>query len=451
MKIHLIAVGGAVMHNIALALQQNGHIVTGSDDEIYNPARDRLAAAGLLPADYGWFPEKLTSDLDVVILGMHARADNPELARAKEMGLHVVSYPEYIYEHARNKTRIVVTGSHGKTTTTSMIMHILQHAGKQFDYLVGAMLEGFNTMVQFSDAPIMVIEGDEYLASPVDRVPKMLLYKANIAISTGVAWDHINVFPTFENYTAQFSLLADSIEPNGTWIYYANDTYLKAISKEKSRPLTLHGYRAFRSETMNGENFLLGKKGLRAPLSIFGKHNLENLRAAYLACQQVGVTDAEFFAAVSSFKGAAKRLQLLKKTDTGIAYLDFAHAPSKVKATVAAVKAQFPNRKLVACVELHTFSSLNLNFLPHYKATLEAADIALVLYSEHTLKMKKMPELPTGVVAQHFAHPNLQVFTDSETFKKALQTINCHDKTLLLMTSGTFGGLDVKVLAEELL
>jgi UDP-N-acetylmuramate: L-alanyl-gamma-D-glutamyl-meso-diaminopimelate ligase len=451
MKIHLIATGGAVMHNIALALQQNGHTVTGSDDEIYNPARDRLAAAGLLPAEYGWFPEKLTADLDCVILGMHARADNPELARAKEMGLNVVSYPEFMYHHARNKTRIVVTGSHGKTTTTSMIMHILRHAGRKFDYLVGAMLEGFDTMVQFSDAPIMVIEGDEYLASPVDRVPKMLLYKANIAISTGVAWDHINVFPTFENYTEQFSLLADSIEPNGTWIYYANDKYLKAIAKEKQRPLHLHAYRAFRSETVNGENFLLGKKGLRAPLGIFGKHNLENLRAAYLACKEVGVTDAEFFAAVSSFKGAAKRLQLLKKTEKAMAYLDFAHAPSKVKATVAAVKAQFPTKKLVACVELHTFSSLNLNFLPHYKATLEAADIALVLYSEHTLKMKKMPDLQPDVVAQHFAHPNLQVFTESASFKKALQTIGCQDKTLLLMTSGTFGGLDVKVLVEELL
>ncbi len=467
MKIHLIAIGGAAMHNLALALHQNGHAVTGSDDEIYNPALSRLEKSGLLPVAFGWFPEKITADLDVIILGMHARIDNPELIRAQALGLKIYSYPEFIYQHAKDKKRVVVAGSHGKTSTTSMIMHVLKFYNRDFDYLVGAMLEGFDTMVRLSDAPVMVIEGDEYLASPIDRVPKIHHYKPDVAIITGIAWDHINVFPTYQNYVEQFEIFIKTINTvdagnpdksgEGVLFYYGHDKDLVEISKKatcRTQAYVSPDMTMFRRKLMpyqikdiDGKEVYFG----HTKLSVFGEHNLANLNAAYLACRELGVTTEDFFKAISNFKGAAKRLQTLHKTKTSIAFLDFAHAPSKVNATVKAVSAEYPNRKLLACLELHTFSSLNKAFLPQYAETMNAADEAIVFFNEHTLAMKKMPPLSIEEVKAYFQHKNLQVFTDNQVFKAYLEEKKFDNLNLLLMTSGTFGGLDLKKIAKDLL
>ena len=470
MRIHLIAIGGAVMHNLALALKQNGHVVTGSDDEIYEPARSRLVAADLLPDTEGWSPDRISLELDAVILGMHARKDNPELARAEELGIKIYSFPEFIYENSKTKKRIVIAGSHGKTTTTSMIMHVLQHAGRDFDYLVGALLEGFETMVRLSDAPIIVIEGDEYLSSAIDLQPKIMHYRPHIAIITGVAWDHMNVFPTFENYVEQFEKFIQTIEiehaqpttyeenaaeiqqiTEGSLFWYAKDLELKRIAATTTHCKST-SYDAFKSDIKRGKTVLLTDDGKReVPLEVFGEHNLANLKAAYLVCREIGLSDDEFFKAIPTFKGAAKRLQLLAKTKSSVAYLDFAHAPSKVKATIQAVKAQFPKRHLVAALELHTFSSLSKTFLPQYRKTMNAADEAIVFFNEHTLAMKKMPPLSIGEVKAYFGHPNLRVFTDNQVLKRHLEKQEFHGQNLLLMTSGTFVGLDLKELAEGLL
>jgi UDP-N-acetylmuramate: L-alanyl-gamma-D-glutamyl-meso-diaminopimelate ligase len=455
MRIHLIATGGSAMHNLALALHHNGHHVTGSDDEIYNPAADRLAKYGLLPAAFGWFPEKITADLDAVILGMHARKDNPELARAQALGLKIYSYPSFLYEHAKNKKRVVIAGSHGKTTTTSMIMHVLQHCKLDFDYLVGALLEGFETMVRLSDAPIMVIEGDEYLSSPIDLQPKIAHYKPHIAIITGIAWDHINVFPTFETYINAFRNFIQTIDNQGHLYFYGGDKDLMNLISEMAKsgqrlPNHRAAYYPFASVIKKGKTYLKNNAQL-VPLEVFGGHNLSNLNAAYHVCKALEISDVDFFTAIQDFKGAAKRLQTLAIAKSSNAFLDFAHAPSKVAATVAAMKAQYKRRKLLACLELHTFSSLNKNFLPLYQDTMNAADEAIVFFNEHTFKMKKMPPLSPDEVKAFFNHPNLQVFTDNQALVAHLEKQSFKSRNLLLMTSGTFNGLNLKELAVRLL
>lgn len=445
-----------MMHNLALALKQNGHAVTGSDDEIYEPARSRLKAFDLLPDREGWQTSRISTDLDAVILGMHARKDNPELLKAQALGVPIYSFPEFICNHAAQKTRIVVAGSHGKTTTTSMIMHVLRHAGRDFDYLVGALLEGFDTMVRLSDAPVMVIEGDEYLASPLDLRPKIMHYKPHVAIITGVAWDHANVFPTFENYVLQFDNFIKTLDTDlsrynreGSLFWYKHDKELQVIASETA--CKSMSYEAFDSDIAEGKTVLKTVDGRRVHLEVFGDHNLANLKAAYLACREIGVTDDEFFAAIPTFKGAAKRLQILAKAQTSIAFLDFAHAPSKVKATIDAMHAQYPKRQLVACLELHTFSSLSKSFLPQYEQTMNAADEAVVFFNEHTLAMKKMPPLSIEEVKAFFNHPNLNVFTDNQKLVAYLKERTFKNRNLLLMTSGTFVGLNLKELATDLL
>ena len=456
MRIHLIAIGGSAMHNLALALYYNHHTVSGSDDEIYNPARDRLAKTGLLPASEGWFPNKITKDIDVIILGMHARPDNPELKKAQELGLRIMSYPEFIFEHSKDKKRVVVAGSHGKTTTTSMILHVLKSIDQstykkdlRFDYLVGAQLEGFDRMVQLSDAPIMVIEGDEYLSSPIDRRPKFLHYQPHISIVTGVAWDHINVFPTFKNYVDQFDLFFKSINKKGKVFYYEKDKHLRSIVK-KNPSINAMPYQGFSSKIKDGQTILITDRKEEVPLKIFGKHNLENLKAAYFVCKSLGVRNADFFKTIQTFDGAAKRLQLLREEKDFIAFLDFAHAPSKVEATIKALKNQYKKRSLVACVELHTFSSLNKQFLKEYKKTMDKADEAIVFFSEHTLKMKKLPKITGKDIKTAFGHPNLKVFTDNEKLQKHLKKQKWNDQNLLMMTSGTYGGMNLKEFVEGL-
>ncbi len=450
MRIHLIAMGGAVMHNLALALQKNGHFITGSDDEIYNPAKDRLEKAGLLPKKFGWFPEKIQPDLDFVILGMHARADNPELKRALESGTKVYSFPEFIYQHSKDKKRVVVAGSHGKTTTTSMIMHVLRQVGIDFDYLVGAQLDGFETMVQLSDAPIMVIEGDEYLSSPIDRRPKFLHYQPNVTIITGVAWDHINVFPTYEEYCHQFELLLENMEPDANLFYYEHDKDLGEIVNRTQSTIAALPYKEFDSTVMEGKTRVMTPQKTEIELQIFGNHNLANLAAARLACLELGVSEAQFWAASKTFAGAAKRLQKLVDGPQFSAWLDFAHAPSKARATVKAVKQVNPARKLIACLELHTYSSLNKAFLPLYADSLDPAEVACVFYSPHTLEMKKMPPIDIAEVREAFGLPELHVFTQRADFQAFLSQQNLENTNLLLMSSGNFGGMDIPTFVKGL-
>ncbi len=449
--VHLIAVGGSVMHNLAIALRRKGYQVTGSDDEIYDPARTRLQKEGILPAEMGWFPEKIHADLDAVILGMHARKDNPELLRAQELGLPIYSYPDYFYQQSLDKQRVVIAGSHGKTSITSMILHALRFHNRKFDYLVGAQLEGFDAMVKLSDdAPIIVVEGDEYPASPTDLVPKFLLYHPHVALISGIAWDHVNIYPTWEGYVEQFEKLADTLPKSGVLIFDETDDMLDVIGKNERRDVRAVPYEAHPHKIVNGQTFLISKQYGEVPLLIFGEHNMKNISGALAVCEEVGLSTEQFYRAIQTFKGAANRLELLAKSDKTLIYKDFAHAPSKVEATVQAAKAQYPHRKLVACVELHTFSSLNKVFLSQYHGKLAAADVAAVFYSPHTLEHKRLPPISPQEVAEAFGKENLRVFTDSQALKDFLLAQNYTNANLLMMSSGTFGGLNLKELAAEI-
>ena len=448
MRIHFIAIGGSAMHNLAIALHKKGFKVTGSDDVIFEPSSSRLANYGLLPKENGWFEANITEDLDAVILGMHARLDNPELLKAQAMGLKIYSYPEYIYEQSKDKLRVVIGGSHGKTTITSMILHVLNYYQKDFDYLVGAQLAGFETMVKITDsAPVIIIEGDEYLASPIDRRPKFHLYKANIGVISGIAWDHINVFPTFVDYISQFNKFIETIFPNGKLIYCENDLELRNIVINSKENIEKIPYAIPAHEVIDGITYLLPQ---HTPLSVFGDHNLMNLNAAKLVCEQLGILSADFDVAISSFTGAAKRLELLNSVKQTSVYKDFAHSPSKLKATIEAVKAQFVDRKLVACIELHTFSSLNKAFLQEYENTMNEADTAIVYIDEKTFKHKKMEPLDEADVRTSFNDQNIIFFNEAGTLEAYLRGLNFEQTNLLLMSSGNFGGMDLVKLALEL-
>ncbi len=448
MRIHFIAIGGSAMHNLAIALHKKGFEVTGSDDAIFEPSLSRLAKQGILPDKMGWNENQITPDLDAVILGMHAFPDNPELIKAQKLNLKIYSYPEYIYEQTKEKLRVVIGGSHGKTTITSMILHVLNHYGHDFDYLVGAQLAGFDTMVKITNsAPVVIIEGDEYLASPIDRRPKFHLYKANIAVISGIAWDHINVFPTFENYIRQFEIFIDTIQPNGKLIYCETDEELKHLVDRSVANIEKTGYSIPEHTVVDGITYLLPRE---IPLHIFGDHNLMNLNAAKLVCEELGINSADFEEAISSFKGASKRLELLASRDETNVYKDFAHSPSKLKATIEAVKLQFGNRKLVACIELHTFSSLNKEFLLQYENTMEKADFPIVYIDEKTFVHKKITPFEALDVQTAFKNSKLHFFKDTAELKNYLLSINFKNTNLLLMSSGNFGGMDLVRVANEL-
>lgn len=450
MKVHFIAIGGSAMHNLALALKKKGFEVTGSDDEILEPSRSRLKNAGILPESIGWFPEKIHAGLDAVILGMHARAENPELIRAKELGLKIFSYPEYLYEQSKDKKRIVIGGSHGKTTITAMILHVLNYHRKSFDYMVGAQLQGFDTMVQLShEAPLIVLEGDEYLSSPIDRRPKFHLYKADIGLISGIAWDHINVFPTFDNYVEQFRIFANAIPSDGALIYCSNDAEVKKVAEDSSCCCRKLPYSVPEHTIENGTTYVF-HNGLKIPLLIFGNHNLMNMEGARLVCREAGLNDTEFYEAIQSFKGAAKRLELVARNESTAMFKDFAHSPSKLKATTQAVKEQFKDRKLIACMELHTFSSLNENFLNEYQGAMAAADEAYVYFNPHTIEHKKLKPISREQVKQAFGGNNIEVFIDSNELVDRLKSANLSGKNLLMMSSGNFDGIDFNRLAEEL-
>lgn len=454
MHIHFISIGGALMHNLALALSEKGHIITGSDDEIYEPSRSRLAAAGLLPDAMGWDSKHIHSRLDAVIVGMHARTDNPELKAAQGLGLRVFSYPEYLYQHSKNKQRIVVAGSHGKTTTTGILMHVLNYHHWDFDYAIGAAVEGFDTMVRLSNtAPIMVIEGDEYSTSPTDSRPKIAHYHPHIAVLTGIAWDHANVYPTAKKYQQIFKQWIAGLSPQTTLVYCQHDKKLRKIA-QKADVCAAIAYQTPDYYIENGKTFLKKNQPdgslLRLPLQIFGEHNLQNIQAAQRVCKELGMSDADFYEAIGTYKGAAGRLQKIAETPNYTVFRDFAHAPSKVAATVRAVKMQYPHRRIIAVLELHTFSSLNADFIPQYAGSLALANEALVYYNPHTVEMKKLPTLqPEQLQAVGF-HPHTQFFTNINDLQRHLQRMELSHSVLLGMSSGNWGGVDIfKALKAE--
>jgi UDP-N-acetylmuramate: L-alanyl-gamma-D-glutamyl-meso-diaminopimelate ligase len=449
-KIHFIAIGGAAMHNLALALKAKGYQITGSDDEIYEPSKSLLASHGILPDEFGWFPEKITSDLDAVILGMHAKSDNPELIRAQELGIKIESYPSFLYEVSKHKQRIVIAGSHGKTSITSMILHVLKSLHRKFDYLVGARIEGFELMASLSDAPIVIIEGDEYLASPIDRQAKFLLYQPHICLISGIAWDHINVYPTFKSYTDSFDQLIKQMPKAGHLFFDQTDEILSNLVKYCPEDVDLNGYEAHQAEIKNGNTVLLGVDGKKYEIQVFGQHTLKNLNGARLICEEIGVSSTDFYTSISTFKGAAKRLELVAKSANSLFYKDFAHAPSKVSATTTALHEQYPERKLVACLELHTFSSLNPAFLPEYESTLAKADEAIIYLSEHAREIKQMDRMEESLIQNYFKHPSLKVIRDSATLASELIHKSWQDANLLVMSSGTFDELDLKDLATKM-
>lgn len=443
MKVHFIAIGGSAMHNLAIALKLKGYEVSGSDDEIFSPAKERLEKYNILPDNVGWDEKKITKDLDAIILGMHAKEDNPELIKAKQLGLKIYSYPEFLYEMSKDKKRIVIGGSHGKTTTTAMILHAMQHCGIETDYMVGALLEGFEVMVKMTEeAEYMVLEGDEYLTSTLDKRPKFHLYKPNIAIITGIAWDHINVFPTFEIYKEQFQIFADKIEKNGTLIYCNEDENVRRIAENSRADIEKLPYVAFDYKIEKGNTYII-YKSKEYLIQVFGKHNLMNMYAAMLATEKVGISNEDFLASMQSFKGASKRLELVKKTDSVSVYKDFAHSPSKLKATIEAVKDWFPNRKLVACMELHTFSSLTSEFLQQYKGTMDKADVSMVYYNKHAIELKRLPDLNKQDVYEAFDKQGLKVYTDVKDMLTDLHKIEMKDVCILMMSSGNFDGIDL--------
>lgn len=446
MKIHFIAIGGSAMHNLALALAQKGYTVTGSDDAIFEPSLSRLKKQGIAPSSLGWFPDKITPDIDAVILGMHAHSDNPELQKAKELNLKIYSYPEFLYEQSKNKTRVVIAGSHGKTTITSMVLHVLKYHQVDVDYMVGAQLEGFDTMVKLTDTnEFMILEGDEYLSSPIDLRSKFLLYQPNIALLSGIAWDHINVFPTFESYKQPFLSFVNTISQGGALIYNEEDKEVVEVVEQSSNYLKKFPYHTPNYVIKDEKVYLQTSEG-ELQLSLFGRHNLLNLEGARLVCNQIGIQNDAFYEAILSFKGASRRLEKIYETNEYIVYKDFAHAPSKVMATVKAVKENFSNKRLVACLELHTYSSLNPEFLKQYKNTLDKADEALVFYSEDALKIKRMEPISKELIINSFEKNKLQVFTDPVILENYLKEIDKNNSIFLMMSSGNYGGINLDLI-----
>ncbi|MUH35631.1 peptidoglycan synthetase [Zobellia amurskyensis] len=449
MQIHFIAIGGSAMHNLALALAHKGDVVTGSDDVIFEPSKSRLKTQGLLPESFGWYPEKINENLDAVILGMHAKEDNPELLKAQELGIKIYSYPEFLYEHAKDKTRVVIGGSHGKTTITSMILHVLNYHEKEVDFMVGAQLEGFERMVHLTDDnDFMILEGDEYLSSPIDRRPKFHLYKPNIALLSGIAWDHINVFPTFEFYVEQFQIFVDSIVKGGSITYNEEDLEVKRVVEASENAIRKLPYTTPEYTIEDGTTLLETPEG-PMPIEVFGKHNLSNLAGAKWICQNMGVDEDDFYEAIATFSGASKRLEKIAEGKTSVAYKDFAHSPSKVAATTKAVKEQYANRKLIACLELHTYSSFNPEFLKEYKGALDAADEAVIFYLPESVAIKKLKEVTPEQISEAFERKDLKIYTNAQSFKDFVFGEDYDNSVLLLMSSGNYGGLDLIKLKEK--
>jgi len=448
MHVHFIAIGGAAMHNLAIALHNKGYKISGSDDEIFDPSKSRLEKYGLLPEAFGWYPEKITPNIDAVILGMHAKPDNPELAKAQELGLPIYSYPEYLYLQSKDKRRVVVAGSHGKTTITSMILHVLDKLDKEVNYMVGSQLSGFETMVKLDDnKDTIVLEGDEYLSSPLDSRPKILWYKPHITVISGIAWDHMNKFPVKADYNNIFRDYVNEIEQGGTLIYFEPDPVLKQIATSNRDDIAkiAYGTPAYKKA---GTEYILLSGNKEYPLNVIGAHNMQNIEAARLVCKQLGIADDDFYQAIQSFTGADKRLEKIFENDKTVIFKDFAHAPSKVQASLEAVKATYPDKKVLAVLELHTYSSLNQKFLPEYKDKLNKADEAIVFYSPHAVSLKRLAPIPPELIVKEFNRPDLQVYTEPKKLHEYLYNIDLNNTVLLLMSSGNYGGLDLNKITE---
>ena len=444
MNLHFIAIGGSAMHNLAIALHLKGDQISGSDDAIHDPSKSRLAKYGLLPEAFGWFPGKIHTGIDAIILGMHAKKDNLELLKAQELGLKIYSYPEFLYEQSKNKTRVVIGGSHGKTTITSMILHVLNYHERAVDYMVGAQLDGFETMVHLTaENDFIVLEGDEYLSSPIDRRPKFHLYKPNIALLSGIAWDHINVFPTFENYVSQFKIFTDAMVHGGIMVYNEEDATVKEVVESSENHIQKYPYQTPKHFIDNGVTYLETSEG-DLPLEVFGTHNLQNLAGAKWICQHMGIDEDDFYEAIASFSGASKRLEKIAENDTSVIFKDFAHSPSKVAATTKAVKKQYENSNVLACLELHTYSSLNAVFLEEYKGALDAADKAVVFYSPDAVKIKQLEAVTSAQIAKAFQREDLIIYTNPQEFKAFLFAENLKNTALVFMSSGNYGGLNLE-------
>jgi UDP-N-acetylmuramate: L-alanyl-gamma-D-glutamyl-meso-diaminopimelate ligase len=451
-RIHFIAIGGSVMHNLAIALKEAGHEISGSDDEIFEPSKSALAKHGLLPEKDGWFPEKIDSSTDIVMLGMHASQDNPELLKAQSLNRSIYSFPQYIYEHARDKQRIVIAGSHGKTTITAIIIHVLSHCRRKFDYVIGARVRGIENTVRLSaDAPVIVIEGDEYLASALDPTPKFLRYQHHIGLISGIAWDHANVFPNEEEYVKQFDLFADQTPKGGLLIYCEQDPMALMIGKKERADVVEVTYKSHPHTSDNNGHFYLTDGKEKHAIRIFGSHNYQNISGAKEVLKRIGVSNEQFFEAMTTFQGASGRLEIIKESNSTTVYKDFAHAPSKVKATVKAVKEIHPSRELVACVELHTYSSLNKKFLPQYKDSLKNAQIPVVYFNPQKLSAKKLEPLSAADIHQAFSNPGISVFDDAAKLQAFLLKQSWKNKNLLMMSSGNFGGIDIHELSGQIL
>ena len=443
MKIHFIAIGGSAMHNLAIALKLKGYSITGSDDVINDPSRSRLKKYNLLPQKEGWFSYKISSDIDAVVLGMHAKDDNPELLKARKIGLKIFSYPEFIFNQSKDKIRIVIGGSHGKTSITSLVLHVLRTLNIESDYMVGAQLDGFEVMVKLTDTnKYIVLEGDEYLSSALDLRPKFHLYKPHIALISGIAWDHINVFKTFENYLKQFEIFINSIEENGTLVYNELDPELKKLISSNKSNLNYIPYSIPKHKITDGISFINFNNELYR-LKIFGDHNLQNISGALNICKALGVESDDFYNAITSFNGASNRLELVYKSSDTIIFKDFAHSPSKVKATTEAVRKQFPNRKLISFFELHTYSSLNPLFLEKYKDTLKCSDESYIYYSEKNMRIKRLEPIDSELIIRSFNHPTLTVIDNYKKLNKKIYDLDLSNSVLLMMSSGKFGGLDI--------
>jgi len=448
MKIHFIAIGGSAMHNLAIALKLKGYTITGSDDLINDPSKSRLKKYNLLPEKEGWFSEKISSDIDAIVLGMHAKEDNPELIKAKELGLQIYSYPEFIYNQSKDKIRIVIGGSHGKTSITSLILHVLKEQNIDADYMVGAQLEGFEVMVKLSESSkYIVLEGDEYLSSVLDPRPKFHLYKPHIALVSGIAWDHINVFKTFENYVQQFEIFINSIENNGTLVFNKLDNELVKLIESNTNNIKFIPYSLPEFKINDGITYI-DFDGKSYKLNIFGDHNLQNINGALHICSSLGIKSEDFYKAITSFNGASNRLELIYKFSNSTIFKDFAHSPSKVKATSEAVRKQFPEIRVIACFELHTYSSLNPTFLNKYRDTLNNADECYIYYSEKNMKIKRLTPIDSKLIIKSFNHKNLTVIDNYEKLKETMFSLDLTNSVLLMMSSGKFGGLDLEKLKQ---
>ncbi len=448
-RVHFISIGGSVMHNLALALQKKGVHVSGSDDEIFEPSRSKLEKAGLLPAAMGWDENNISKDLDAVILGMHAKADNPELAKARELNIPVFSFPEYIRNQCDDKQRVVITGSHGKTTITGIIIHILKAVNKEFDYIIGGATQDTELTVQLTDAPLIIVEGDEYLTSTLDQVSKFHKYHHHIALISGISWDHMNVFPTFDDYVKQFEIMADNTPKGGCIVYYDDDYLVHSIATKDRADVKPIPYNTHPYEIKEGKTYLKTADGL-LEVQLFGDHNMQNIAGALAVCQRLGVSTEQFYAHIGTFKGVARRMQQIAATDTQLIIQDFAHAPSKVEATTAALKDQYPSQKLLAVLELHTFSSLNKDFLPHYEHKLDKADIPLVFIEPNTLAHKNLPEISESEIKEFFKNKNIRLFNQASELREFILENTDRNTHVLFMSSGNFGGLDLKELSIKI-